>query len=199
MPHDLAASATYAYLGKAESDVGIVGPTEGFSPQIGTIVSMMAFIRCRVLKSVKNMTVQDLDFLLDERANTVGAILLHLAATETYYSLNTFDDMKWDSWPDDIKKTWDIPMHLGERARQSIKGHSLDYYLSRLHSVREKTLAEFRKRDDRWLAIVDKEWNWNNHAKWFHVTEHESNHNGQFKFLKRRLPGANPADPPITG
>jgi hypothetical protein len=199
MPQDLAASTAYAYLGKAESDVGIVGPTEGFSPQIGTIVSMMAFIRCRVLKSVKNMTTQDLDFLLDDRANTVGAILLHLAATETYYSLNTFDGMAWDSWSDDIKKTWDIPMHLGERARQNIKGHSLDYYLTRLHSVREKTLAEFRKRDDQWLAIVDKEWNWNNHAKWFHVTEHESNHNGQFKFLKRRLPGANPADPPITG
>jgi hypothetical protein len=199
MPNDAAASIANAYLGKAESDVGLVGPTEGFSPQIGTIVSMMAFIRCRVLKSVKGMSIHDLDLLLDVRANTIGAILLHLSATETYYQLNTFGGMKWDSWPDDIKKTWDIPMHLGERARKTIKGYSLDYYLTKLNTAREKTLAEFRKRDDQWLAIVDNEWNWNNHAKWFHVTEHESNHNGQFKFLKRRLPGVNPADPPITG
>jgi hypothetical protein len=199
MPDDAGAATVPTYLGKAESDVGLVGPTEGFSPQIGTIVSMMALIRYRVLKSVKGMSVQDLDLLLDERANTIGAILLHLAATETYYQLNTFGGMKWDSWSDEIKKTWDIPMHLGERARATVKGNSLDYYLSRLNAARETTLAEFRKRDDPWLAIVDQDWNWNNHAKWFHVTEHESNHNGQFKFLKRRLPGADPADPPITG
>jgi hypothetical protein len=199
MPNNVPNPESYAYLGKAEFDVGIVGATKDFSPQIGTIVSMMAFIRCRVLKSVKGMSTLDLDFLLDDRANTVGAILLHLAATETYYQMNTFDCMKWDSWSDDIKQEWDVPMHLGGRARKIIKGYSLDYYLTKLHSSREKTLAEFRKRDDQWLAIVDEEWNWNNHAKWFHVTEHESNHNGQFKFLKRRFPGANPDDPPITG
>lgn len=199
MPDDMGTSKAYSYLGKAESEVGLVGPTKGFSPQIGTIVSMMAFLRCRVLKSVQGMSVDDLDFLLDDRANTVGAILLHLAATETYYQMNTFDAMTWGCWPDEIKQKWDVPMHLGERARHTIKGYSLDYYLTALHNSREKTLAEFRKRDDEWLATVDPEWNWNNHAKWFHVTEHESNHNGQFKFLKRRLPGADPADPPITG
>jgi len=199
MQNDAANSEVLPYLGKAESEVGIVGPMKGFSPQIGTIVSMMAFIRRRVLKSVSGMSIEDLDFLLDSRANTVGAILLHLAATETYYQMNTFDSMQWDSWSDEIKRAWDIPMHLGERARKAIKGYSLDYYLTKLNDAREKTLEEFRKRDDQWLAIVDTDWNWNNHAKWFHVTEHESNHNGQFKFLKRRLPGADPADPPITG
>ena len=199
MQNDAANSEVLPYLGKAESEVGIVGPMKGFSPQIGTIVSMMAFIRRRVLKSVSGMSIEDLDFLLDSRANTVGAILLHLAATETYYQMNTFDSMQWDSWSDEIKRAWDIPMHLGERARKAIKGYSLDYYLTKLNDAREKTLEEFRKRDDQWLAIVDTDWNWINHAKWFHVTEHESNHNGQFKFLKRRLPGADPADPPITG
>ena len=31
------------------------------------------------------------------------------------------------------------------------------------------------------------------YAKWFHVAEHESNHDGQIKFLKSRLPGSKPA------
>ena len=68
--------------------------------------------------------------------------------------MNTFQGLKWDSWPDDEKKKWDIPMNLGEPARKAIKGNSLDYYLNILHETREKTLAEFKKRDDKWLTIV---------------------------------------------
>ena len=59
----------------------------------------------------------------------------------------------------------------------------------------EKALGEFRKRDDSWLMSVDKDWPWgptNNYCKWFHVCEHESNHNGQIKLLAKRLPGAKP-------
>jgi hypothetical protein len=169
---------------------GLVGPIEGFSPQIGTLVTMLAFTRAQVVRCVERMSTPDLDYLIDGRANSIGATLLHLAATETYYQLNTFGGMKWDSWSDEIKHKWDIPMNLGEPARQTIKGHSVDFYLSALHETREKTIAEFRDRDDHWLALVDAEWKWTNHAKWFHVAEHESNHNGQFKFLRGRFPWA---------
>lgn len=173
----------------------IVGPKAGFTPEIGTLVSMLAFTRRQVEHNVKGMSQQDLDFLLDPKANTIGALLLHLAATETYYGLNTFGGMKWDSWSDEIKKKWDVPMNLGEPARKAIKGNSLDYYLNILHESREKNLAEFAKHDDKWLLAVetDGDWKANNYAKWFHVAEHESNHDGQIKFLKSRLPGAKPA------
>jgi hypothetical protein len=173
----------------------IVGPQPGFSPEIGTLVSMLAFTREQVEHNVKGMSQADLDYLLDAKANTIGALLLHLAATETYYGLNTFGGVSWGAWPDDVKTKWDIPMNLGEPARKSIKGHSLDFYLSTLHESREKNLAEFRKRDDKWLAVVAKEGDLsaNNYAKWFHVAEHESNHDGQIKFLKSRAPGAKPA------
>jgi hypothetical protein len=170
-----------------------IGPVPGFTPEIGTLTTMLAFTRVQVVHNVKGMSQADLDFLLDAKANTIGALLLHLAATETYYGMNTFGGVKWGSWSDDIKKKWDIPMSLGEPARKAIKGNSLDYYLNILHETREKNLAEFRKRDDKWLAILDKEFGWNNYAKWFHVAEHESNHDGQIKFLKSRLPGAKPA------
>jgi uncharacterized protein DUF664 len=170
-----------------------IGPVPGFTPEIGTLTTMLAFTRVQVVHNVKGMSQADLDFLLDAKANTIGALLLHLAATETYYGMNTFGGIKWDSWSDDIKKKWDIPMNLGEPARKTIKGNSLDYYLNILHETREKSLAEFRKRDDKWLAVLDKEAGWNNYAKWFHVAEHESNHDGQIKFLKSRLPGAKPA------
>ena len=41
------------------------------------------------------------------KANTIGALMLHLAATETYYQLNTFEGKKWDTWPDSVKQKWD--------------------------------------------------------------------------------------------
>jgi len=111
----------------AAEDAWIIGPQPGFTPEIGTLTSMLAFTRTQVLDNVKGLSQQDLDFLLDDKANSIGAMLLHLAATDTYYRMNTFGGMKWGSWPDEVKKKWDIPMNLGDPARKAIKGNSLDY------------------------------------------------------------------------
>jgi hypothetical protein len=171
----------------------IIGPKPGFTPEIGTLTSMMAFTRMQVLSAVKGLSVADLDFLLDNKANTVGALLNHLAATEAFYQANSFEGYNWDKMPDAVKQKWEVPMNLGEPARKSIKGNSLEYYLDLLNRGREKTLAEFKKRDDKWLMTIDREFGGNNFGKWFHVAEHESNHNGQIKFLRSRIPGAKPA------
>ena len=190
------ASALTVFSGPAvaqDDESWVIGPKPGFTPEIGTLTSMLAFTRMQVLHSVKGMSVADLDWLIDTKANTIGALLNHLAATDAYYHLNSFGGMKWDSWSDDIKKKWDVPMNLGEPARKSIKGNNLDYYLNLLHETREKTLAELKKRDDKWLTALDTEMGMNDYGKWFHVAEHESNHNGQIKFLKSRVPGAKPS------
>ena len=182
---------------EAKESSTIVGPRKSYTPEIGTLTSMMDFMRWQVLASAKGLTQNDLDFLLDDKANTIGALLNHLAATETYYQLNTFEGTKWDAWPEAIKQRWDIAMELGEPARKTIKGNNLHYYLNLLNQAREKTLAELRKRDDKWLMAIDKDFPWgptNNYCKWFHVIEHESNHNGQIKLLRGRLPGAKPSE-----
>jgi len=174
-------------------DVSIIGPKQGYSPHIGTLSSMMAFMRRQVVNSVKGMKLADLDFLLDAKANTIGALLMHLAATETAYQLHTFQGLEWGKWPDAIKQKWDAASELGDAGRATIKGKEVDYYLTTLREVRAKTLAELKKRDDKWLFEVDKTWGWgptNNYCKWFHVCEHEANHNGQIKLIKGRLPGA---------
>ena len=176
----------------AEKDDWVIGPRQGFTPEIGTLTSMMAFTRMQVIASTKGMSAADLDFLLDAKANTIGALLNHLAATEAYYQANSFDGIQWEKFSDALKQKWDVAMNLGEPARKTIKGNSLDYYLNLLNATREKTLAELKKRDDKWLATVDPAFGANNFGKWFHVAEHESNHNGQIKFLKSRVPGAKP-------
>jgi uncharacterized damage-inducible protein DinB len=179
-----------------EDGANILGPKPGYTPQVGTLVSMLTWMQPTVTRPVKGLTQTQLDYLFDANANSIGALLLHLAATETYYQMNTFDGMKWDSWTDAVKQRWDPAMNLGDAGRKTIKGHDLDFYLSTLQEVREKSLAEFKKRDDAWLMTVDKDWGWgptNNYCKWFHVCEHESHHAGQIDMLIKRVPGAKPS------
>jgi uncharacterized damage-inducible protein DinB len=179
----------------APSSMHVLGPRPGYSPMIGAFVSQLTWLRefNGVLNATKGLSQTDLDALFDANANTIGALMLHLAATETYYQMNTFEGMKWDSWSADIKKKWDAAMDLGDAGRKEIKGHDREYYVGILHEVREKTLAEFRKKDDAWLVAADKSWPWgptNNLCKWFHVCEHEAHHTGQIALLRKRLPGA---------
>ena len=178
-----------------ETGPNVLGPRPGYSPMIGTFVSQLTWMREAngVLRATDGLKQADLDVLFDANANTIGALMLHLAATETYYQMNTFEGMKWDSWSDEVKKKWDAAMNLGDAGRKEIKGHDREYYVGILHEVREKTLAEFRKKDDAWLQAADKQWPWgptNNLCKWFHVCEHEAHHTGQIAMLKKRLPGA---------
>ena len=188
----LSAAQKSAAAEEKEAGQNIIGPRAPYSPQMGTLVSMLTWMRRVILYPVEGLTVAQLDYLHDDKANTIGALLLHLAATERYYQLHTFEGKKWGDWDDSIKKRWDTAMNLGEAARKEIKGNQLSYYLNALKEVRDQTLAELRKRDDAWLMKVIPESGkepMNNFCAWFHVCEHESNHNGQVKWLKERLPG----------
>lgn len=187
----------FAKADKPESNKGIymIGPMEGYSPQIGTLVSMLNYNRQTVIDMVKSMTMKDLDYLQDPKANTIGALILHLGATEKYYQINTFEDRQ--EFNGDEKKIWNAAMTLEDEGRKNIKGHEVKYYLDIITEVRQKTLEEFKKKDDEWLLAIDPKWSekdapLNTYWKWFHVCEHESNHRGQMAWLKSRLPGAKP-------
>src|SRR6476469_8793642 len=51
----------------------IFGPREGYSPQVGTLVSMLNWMRTAILQPVKGLTVAQLDHLHDAKANSIGA------------------------------------------------------------------------------------------------------------------------------
>ncbi|MEL7533553.1 MAG: DinB family protein [Bacteroidota bacterium] len=185
------ARATPQAIPSTEESMYLIGPQEGFSPQIGTLLSTMTMMRAWIVRQVEDLSQEQLDFQIDDQSNSIGAMLMHLAATEKYYQLNTFENMAWGSWSEDIKKEWDIPMGLGKKARKQIKGNDITYYLEKLESVRADTIKGFAARDDEWImqseAFFDNQPT-NNYCKWFHVCEHESNHNGQIKFIKKRMP-----------
>lgn len=173
-----------------EEEMNVIGPRAGYAPHVGTLVSMMTWMRTVILEPVKGMSVEQLDYIHDDKSNSIGSMLFHLAATERFYQIHTLEGKKWGDWSEADKKRFDVAMSLGDEARKTIKGNTLDFYLDILNEVRQNTLNEFKKRNDDWLLMVDKEWPWgptNNYCKWFHVCEHESNHNGQIKWIKGRL------------
>ena len=76
---------------------------------------------------------------------------------------------------------------MGPESREAIKGKPIKYYLDLWDTVREKTLAGLKKRDDAWFAS-DVDEGINNHWVWFHVLEHLAAHMGQIDLVKKRLP-----------
>jgi uncharacterized damage-inducible protein DinB len=176
----------------ADPNINIIGPREGYSPQIGILVSQMEWVRASVITATKSLTQPQLDFLVDAQSNTIGALLMHLAATDTIYQDLTFYNLPGFSPMN--KNKFGVAMELGDEGRKQIKGHDLDYYIAIMTEVRESTLKEFKNRDDKWFQEVDPEFfggPTNNFCKWFHVCEHEANHRGQMTVIRKRLPGNN--------
>lgn len=168
----------------------LFGKREGFTDQISILVSMMDWMRFTVLRSVKGLSQKELDFLLDAESNSIGAMLMHLAATERFYQIHTFDGRKWGDFDKSDIAMWEVGSRLGARARKALRGHPLAYYTDKLAMVRENTKRLLKERDDSWLmesTTFFANEPTNNYCKWFHVVEHESNHNGQIKYIKRRM------------
>ncbi len=168
------------------------GKREGYSDQISILVSMMDWMRMVVLRTVEGLSQKELDFLLDDESNSIGAMLLHLAATERYYQIHSFDGLSggWEDFSREDREKWRVASNLGAKARNGIKGNPLSYYTDQLAEIRENSLNELKIKDDGWLMESTKFFAnqpTNNYCKWFHVVEHESNHNGQIKYIKGRI------------
>ncbi|MFD2922892.1 DinB family protein [Halobacillus naozhouensis] len=162
--------------------------TEGYTSQIGHLVSMMNYARHTTLNAVKGLTTQQLDFLPEEDANSIGALLLHMAAIEVGFQIEIFEDRAPNKQE---SEKWGAAYELGNEGRRQIRGNSLDFYMDKLQQVRNRTLEEFQKRDDEWLY---KERLWDNHTSnnyfiWFHVFEDEINHRGQIRIIRKMLQG----------
>jgi hypothetical protein len=166
-------------------ETGKIGNVQGATPQIGSMISMLEDLKVRVEDAVKNMNQYELDYLLDEKANRIGALIMHLAAAEAYYQVITFENREFN---DAEKKKWDVALNLDEGGRDEIYGHEVQYYLDIYNEVRAKTISELKKRDDAWFEVIQTKYEISNHYCWFHVMEHQSSHLGQIKFLKKRIP-----------
>ena len=170
----------------ADNNINHIGPMDGFTPQIGTLMSMLDWLSDSVLRVTKKLSVEQLDYMHDKDSNSIGALILHVAATEVIYQDITFNNL--DDFSKENKEKWHVAMDLGENARTIIKGNKIEYYIEAMNEARAKTKLEMKNKNDDWLLSGEtKDWDWNNYCKWFHVAEHFANHRGQMTWYIKRM------------
>lgn len=162
-----------------------IGPIEGFSPHLGTLITMLDDLKDRVERGMGGLDQEELDHLMNADANSIGALVMHLVAVEVYYQDATFGEMGYDE--SELAK-WATAMDLGQRGRETLKGQNAKYYFDTWDMVRARTIEEFKKRDDEWLAQNYSGSSSNNHFAWFHVMEHQANHLGQMLIVRKDIP-----------
>lgn len=167
----------------------LIQAAPGFTPHIGVLVSTLQTCREKTIQWCQDLTLKQLDYLWDEIANTIGALLLHLAALEVVYHEYTFYGRSFSDNPARMQH-WDTAVGLGEAARILIRGYPIAYYLAELATIRESTLNQFKQLDDSWLwqEHAQKDVVANNYWMWYHVYEDEINHRGEISWLKSRIP-----------
>lgn len=161
-----------------------IKPEKGYTPQIGIMVNMLEDLKNRISDMAKDLNQEETDYLFDEEANSIGAIIMHIVATESYTQVETLEERNWTS---DEGKFWGVAGDLGDDSREKLKGEPISYYLDLWDEVRKKTLEGLKAKDDAWFAANIDE-GLNNHYAWFHVLEHSANHMGQIALVKNRLP-----------
>ncbi|GAM12348.1 DinB family protein [Mesobacillus selenatarsenatis] len=158
-----------------------------FSPKVGELASMLEHTRAVTLEEVKDLSEEELDFLVDEGSNTIGSLLLHIASIEFVHQVISFKNRDINELE---LKQWKSALELGGDARKTINRNTVNYYINELSKVREKTLKKLKELNDEWL-FEEKEWGngvpYNNYYLWFHVFEDEINHRGQIRTIKRML------------
>jgi len=160
-----------------------IKPSKGYTNDIGNMVSMLDDLKSRVERLVVNLNQEQTDYLIDDDSNSAGAIIYHLAATEAYYQLYTFENREFN---DEEEKKWMTALSLGDKGRKEFKGKPIKYYLDIYNEVRLKTKELLKTKDDKWFSESNGQMN--NHWAWFHVMEHQANHMGQLAYLTKRLP-----------
>jgi len=169
-------TASYSY-----SQSEIKAP-RGFSNDIGNMISMLDNLKQRVERHVVNLDQEGTDFLLDENANSPGAMIYHLAATEAYYQVYTFEGRGFNA---EEKAKWETALNLGDKARKEFKNKPITYYMDLYDEVREKTKKLLKTKDDDWFK--SKVGSMTMHWAWFHVMEHQANHMGQLALITKRI------------
>ncbi len=161
-------------------------PAPGFAPGVGRLVGVLEYSRASLVSAAQGLSRAELDHLHDDRSNSIGALLAHVAAIEWWFQVLTFEERRPAA---DEEAPRLAALDLGAEGRRVLRGRDLAHYLEALGAVRARTLAELAKRDDAWLdqpCAADAGMNawW----AWFHVAEDETSHRGQIRWLRSRLP-----------
>ena len=154
--------------------------------QIGVLICEMILVRQKTFYLTKNLSIKQLDFNLDGKSNSIGTLLLHIAALEIKFQYNHFNKKITDFELDILYRA--SPYNMSKRL---ICENNLDYYTQILKEARISTKKELKKVNDEWLLeevnTSDGALIGNNHYLLRHIINDEISHQGQIKMILKRL------------
>lgn len=163
----------------------LIDKIDGLSLEFSKLISMMNYTRETTLAEVMDLSAGQLDFLINEKANSIGMLLAHMVAVEQAYQIDTIENREFTEA--DIDRL-NPALTLGKPAQEQIKGNPINFYVEQLKATRKKTIESFQTFEDTWLFEQTPFWEGkpaNNYFKWFHVFEDELNHRGQIRLIKK--------------
>lgn len=166
-----------------------VAAVTGYPPRVGSYLAQMEDVRRQLKKSVEGLTPEQLSWHPNDKVESVGTLLLHIAAVELSW---IGEDIMRRPMSDDWKIAFPIRFGIPQ-----VKGRPLEYYLSTLDDVRNRTKADLATLVDSDLERIitpldpgDPSSNMQFSLEWilYHVIDHEAHHKGQVAVMKRLLP-----------
>lgn len=159
-----------------------------YSFQIGVIVSEIVLVREETFRLAKGLSIEHLDYNFDDQSNSIGTLLLHIAALELKFQLDHFFKRSF-SEEEVLKFGGAFPFNMDKRL---VDGNPIEYYFDTLKEVRNTTLKEMKKLDDKWLGeefiLSNQQSLGNHHYLLRHIIHDELCHQGQIKLILKRLP-----------
>lgn len=174
----------------------VLGPSDGFAPAVGTLVSQLEMTRHYLRRATRELTAAQLDAVPAGAVNPIGAVLRHLVAAERMFQTMTFEGRGFDDaekvrwWPDFTFAESSLP-----------RGEGIEVRHAALAEARAATLAGMRERDDAWLARPMTFFGRPSNVLyyWTHFLLDEARHTGQIVVARKHgLPDADPAFAPYV-
>ncbi len=142
--------------------------------------------RTTTILSLKNLSVNELDWQYKEGWNTIGALLSHMVGIEAYFRIEFIEGRKLT---DEENEKWMPGIEMGKYIPQLINQQPVEQYTAQLTESRELMLnaisnlthEEFTRRIDGY----DEETGCNLAWALYHMAEDEIYHRGQISIIRK--------------
>jgi len=171
---------------KVERD--ILEPMAGVSKEIGFYLSGMEEIRAQLRKAVSDLTSKELARRITPNAHQIGALILHLGETESWWIHSVVAEKELD---EEAKRFahWDDTTET-DFAEKGYSAEDCIGIIDEISRMSREILAKFGDEDlERLFGFDKKDKRIEVSLRWVlhHLIDHEATHKGQIMMLKRLL------------
>jgi uncharacterized damage-inducible protein DinB len=171
---------------KVERD--ILESMTGVSREIGFYLSGMEEIRAQLRKAVSDLTSKELARRITPNAHQIGALILHLGETESWWIHSVVAEKELD---EEAKRFahWDDTTET-DFAEKGYSAEDCIGIIDEISRMSREILAKFGDEDlERLFGFDKKDKRIEVSLRWVlhHLIDHEATHKGQIMMLKRLL------------